>query len=144
MTTDTDSSTHRVPTSDDLEVSTYLEIAREKAGDAPSDASGPELPAPPDAVVVIDFGSQLSMLIARRVRECNVYCELVPYTASWEQVAKLRPKGFILSGGPASVYEPDAPTIPSWVFESQQPVLGICYGMQALVHELGGKVAPSQ
>jgi GMP synthase (glutamine-hydrolysing) len=139
-----DPATHRVPTSDDLEVSTYLEIAREKAGDAPAGEAVPELRTPPDAVVVIDFGSQFSMLIARRVREANVYCELVPYTASWEQVARLRPKGFILSGGPASVYEPDAPTIPSYVFEAERPVLGICYGMQALAHELGGRVAPSE
>ena len=137
-----DPSTHRVPTSDDLEVSTYLEIAREKGGDAPSPESVPQIGAPPDTVVVVDFGSQYSMLIARRVRECNVYCELVPYTASWEQVAKLRPKGFILSGGPASVYEPGAPSIPPYVFEAERPVLGICYGMQALAHELGGKVAP--
>jgi GMP synthase (glutamine-hydrolysing) len=138
-----DPSTHRVPTSDDLEVSTYLEIAREKAGDAPDGGAVPELVTPPDTVVVVDFGSQYSMLIARRVRECNVYCEIVPYTATWEQVAKLRPKGFILSGGPASVYDPGAPTIPSYVFEAESPVLGICYGMQALAHELGGKVAPS-
>lgn len=136
-------STHRVPTSGDLEVSTYLEIAREKAGESPDLEVAPDLPQPPDTVVVIDFGSQFSMLIARRVRECNVYCELVPYTASWEQVAKLRPKGFILSGGPASVYDDGAPMIPPWVFEAERPVLGICYGMQALAHELGGKVAPS-
>jgi GMP synthase (glutamine-hydrolysing) len=144
MPPEPDPSTHRVPTSDDLEVSTYLEIAREKAGDAPSfERPIPEIPSPPDTVVVIDFGSQFSMLIARRVRECNVYCELVPYTAPWEEVAKLRPKGFILSGGPASVYEPNAPRVPNWVFESERPVLGICYGMQALAHELGGRVAPA-
>src|SRR5215213_3350542 len=117
MTAEAGSTTHRVPTSDDLEVSTYLEIAREHAGESPSDEALPEIPTPPDAVVVVDFGSQFSMLISRRVRECNVYCELVPYTASWEQVAKLRPKGFILSGGPASVYEEGAPAIPAWVFE---------------------------
>jgi len=139
-----DPATHRVPTSDDLEVSTYLEIARENAGDRPSGEAVPQLRTPPDAIVVIDFGSQFSMLIARRVREANVYCELVPYTASWEQVAKLRPKGFILSGGPASVYEPDAPTVPPYIFEAETPVLGICYGMQALAHELGGRVAPSE
>ncbi|MGH2601000.1 MAG: glutamine-hydrolyzing GMP synthase [Dehalococcoidia bacterium] len=120
-----------------------MEIAREKAGDAPAAGDGPERPAPPDTVVVVDFGAQYSMLIARRVRECNVYCEVVPYTASWEQVARLHPKGFILSGGPASVYDPDAPAIPSYVFEAERPILGICYGMQALAHELGGKVAPS-
>jgi len=143
MSVVSDPATHRVPTSDDLEVSPYLEIAREKAGDAPSADVAPQYPPPPDAVVVVDFGSQFSMLIARRVRECNVYCEVVPYTAPWEQVAKLRPKGFILSGGPASVYERDAPTIPAYVFEAERPVLGICYGMQALAHALGGHVAPS-
>ncbi len=133
---------HRVRTSDDLEVSTYLEIAREKSGEAPA-ATPPPLPAPPEAVVVIDFGSQYSMLIARRIRECRVYCELVPHTATWEQVEKLHPRGVVLSGGPASVYDLDAPMAPAWVFERGLPVLGICYGMQLLAHQLGGKVAPS-
>ncbi|HLE79979.1 MAG TPA: glutamine-hydrolyzing GMP synthase, partial [Dehalococcoidia bacterium] len=82
------------------------------------------------------------MLIARRVRECRVYCELLPYDAPWEKVAGLNPKGFILSGSPASVYDPGAPMIPAYVLESRLPVLGICYGMQALTHQLGGKVAP--
>jgi GMP synthase (glutamine-hydrolysing) len=138
------SSVRHAASTDDLEVSTYLEIAREKTGDAPSAEAVPQIPTLPDAVVVVDFGAQYSMLIARRVRECNVYCEVAPYTASWEQIARLRPKGFILSGGPASVYEPDAPAIPDWVFEAERPVLGICYGMQALAHELGGRVAPSE
>ena len=81
------------------------------------------------------------MLIARRVRECNVYCEILPYDAPPEQVAKLNPKGFILSGGPASVYEADAPMAPAYIYESKVPVLGICYGMQALTHQLGGRVS---
>jgi GMP synthase (glutamine-hydrolysing) len=132
----------RVPTSDDLEVSTYLEIARGKEGEGP--VPPPEAPAPPEAVAVIDFGSQYSMLIARRVRECHVFCELVPHDASWEQVARLQPRGFILSGGPASVYEEGAPMAPTYVFESGLPVLGICYGMQLLAHQLGGRVAPGQ
>ena len=132
---------HRVRTSDDLEVSTYLEIAREKSGEAPSEA--PPAPAQPEAVVVIDFGSQYSMLIARRIREAHVYCELVPHTAAWEQVEKLRPRGVVLSGGPASVYDIDAPLAPAWVFEQGLPVLGICYGMQLLAHQLGGRVAPA-
>ncbi|MCJ7511329.1 MAG: glutamine-hydrolyzing GMP synthase [Dehalococcoidia bacterium] len=84
------------------------------------------------------------MLIARRVRECNVYCELLPYNAPWEQIERLQPKGFILSGGPASVYEKNAPQAPSHVLESGLPVLGICYGMQALVHQLGGRVAAGE
>ena len=96
-----------------------------------------------ETVVVIDFGSQYSMLIARRVRESSVYCEIIPHTADWDSVARLNPKGVILSGGPASVYEPGAPLAPSWVYDSGLPVLGICYGMQAMAHQLGGKVAPT-
>ena len=90
---------------------------------------------------MLDFGSQYSMLIARRVRECHVYCEILPYNAPAEQVAKLNPRGFILSGGPASVYEPSAPMAPAYIYESGVPILGICYGMQALTHQLGGKVS---
>ena len=135
------SATHRVATSDDLEVSAYLEIAREKGGQqALSD-----LPQPlrHEAVVIVDFGSQYSRLIARRVRESKVYCEIVQHDAPWDAVAGLNVKGIILSGGPASVYDDDAPLAPSWVYDRNIPVLGICYGMQAMVHQLGGKVAPS-
>ena len=132
----------RVSASGDVEVSTYLEIAREKSGEAAADQS-PALPPQPEAVIVIDFGSQYSMLIARRIRECRVYCELVPHTTPWADIEKLKPRGVILSGGPASVYDIDAPTIPAWVFEQNLPVLGICYGMQALALQLGGRVAPS-
>ncbi|MCY4529622.1 MAG: glutamine-hydrolyzing GMP synthase [Chloroflexi bacterium] len=96
-----------------------------------------------ESVLVIDFGSQYSRLIARRVREANVYCELIEHTAEWDEVRHLNPKGVILSGGPASVYETGAPLAPSWVFDRDLPVLGICYGMQALVHQLGGQVEPS-
>ncbi len=96
-----------------------------------------------DSLVVLDFGSQTSQLIARRVRECQVYCELLPWNASAEQVLRLQPKGFILSGGPASVYEEGAPRIPDYVFQSGLPILGICYGMQALAYQLGGKVNPA-
>ena len=95
-----------------------------------------------EAVIIIDFGSQYSQLIARRVREMKVYCEMVPHDVSWERVAPLNPLGVIMSGGPASVYEPGAPLAPSWVYEKKLPVLGICYGMQVLTHQLGGKVAP--
>jgi GMP synthase (glutamine-hydrolysing) len=138
----TDEPSRRIRTSDDIEVSTYLEIAREKVGELPSEETPAVAPARPEAVVVLDFGSQYSMLIARRVRECRVYCELLPHDAPWEQVERLEPKGFILSGGPASVYAPNAPLAPPYVFESGLPVLGICYGMQALAHQLGGRVAP--
>lgn len=91
-------------------------------------------------IVVLDFGSQYSQLITRRVREAGVYSELLPFDAPWSQVAQLDPGGVILSGGPASVYEDDAPKLPDWLWESKLPVLGICYGMQLLANELGGKV----
>ena len=95
---------------------------------------------PREAVVILDFGSQYSLLIARRVRECGVYCELLPHDAPLGRVAELNPKGFILSGGPNSVYDEDAPIAPAYVYESELPVLGICYGMQLLAHQLGGSV----
>ena len=133
----------RVAATDDLEVSTYLEIAGSKVGQAetPHPDAQAERAHQPETVVVLDFGSQYSMLIARRVRECHVYCEILPYNAPAEQVAKLNPRGFILSGGPASVYEPSAPMAPAYIYESGVPILGICYGMQALTHQLGGKVS---
>ena len=128
----------RVATSDDVEVSAYLEIAKEKRGQQPLPEEADE--AQGEAIVIVNFGSQYSRLIARRVRECKVYCTLVPHTAIWEDVASLSPKGVILSGGPASVYDADAPLAPAWVYDKGLPVLGICYGMQALVHQLGGRV----
>jgi len=96
------------------------------------------------ALAILDFGSQYSQLIARKVRECQVYCELFPWDAAPERVLALKPGGFILSGGPSSVYDPSAPFIPPYVLESGLPVLGICYGMQALTHALGGRVAAAQ
>ncbi len=96
-----------------------------------------------DAIAVLDFGSQYSQLIARRVREAHVYCELFPWDAPREKVMALQPRGFILSGGPNSVYDASAPALPGYVLESGLPVLGICYGMQLLAHALGGRVAPS-
>jgi len=93
-----------------------------------------------DTVVVVDFGSQTAQLIVRRVRELNVYSELMPHDAPWEKVAALNPKGIILSGGPKSVYAPGAPQLPAWLLEHDLPILGICYGMQALMHRLGGDV----
>ncbi len=96
-----------------------------------------------EAIAVIDFGSQYSQLIARRVRECNVYCELLPYYVDAERLQRLNPRGFILSGGPNSVYDPGAPQLSSHILESGKPILAICYGMQLLAHQLGGQVAPS-
>ncbi|MFU8827795.1 MAG: glutamine amidotransferase-related protein, partial [Brevefilum sp.] len=96
-----------------------------------------------DTIVILDFGSQYSQLIARRVREAQVYAELLPWDAPHAEVLGLEPKGFILSGGPASVYAPGAPYLPGYVITAGVPILGICYGMQALVHALGGKVAPA-
>jgi GMP synthase (glutamine-hydrolysing) len=97
-----------------------------------------------DSIAILDFGSQYSQLIARRVRESHVYCELFPHYAPQTDVLAANPKGFILSGGPASVYEKDAPQIPDYVLKSGLPILGICYGMQALTHALGGRVASAQ
>ncbi|MFA5316502.1 MAG: glutamine-hydrolyzing GMP synthase [Dehalococcoidales bacterium] len=133
---------HRISTSDDIEVSTYLEIAK-GVGEHPTESSAPELPsaAEREAIIIIDFGSQYSMLIARRIRECQVYCELVPHDTPWEKIAPLNPRGFILSGGPASVNEHGAPLAPAYIYESHLPVLGICYGMQLITQQLGGKVA---
>jgi GMP synthase (glutamine-hydrolysing) len=96
-----------------------------------------------DAIAVLDFGSQYAQLIVRRIREAGVYAELFPWDADPAEVLALRPKGFVLSGGPASVYEPGAPSLPPYVLESGRPVLGICYGMQLLAHALGGRVAPA-
>lgn len=94
-----------------------------------------------DSIAILDFGSQYAQLIARRVREVQVYSELFPWNAPADRVLGIKPKGFILSGGPASVYEPGAPQLPSYILESKLPILGICYGMQLLAYSLGGKVA---
>ena len=96
-----------------------------------------------DTIIVLDYGSQYTQLITRRVREANVYCELFSWRAPAADVMALRPKGFILSGGPNSVYDPGAPLLPDYVLDSGLPVLGICYGMQLLSHRLGGRVAGS-
>ena len=96
-----------------------------------------------DTIIILDFGSQYSQLIARRVREAQVYAELLPWDAPEAEVLAHDPKGFILSGGPRSIYEPDTPFLPAYVIATGLPILGICYGMQALVDALGGKVAPA-
>ncbi len=94
-----------------------------------------------ETVVVLDFGSQFTRLIARRIRECRVYCELLPPSTPWSEIVARRPKGVVLSGGPASVYDPGAPQAPPELWESGIPVLGICYGMGLLAHGFGGETA---
>lgn len=115
--------------------------------EADVEAAASAAPNPPRAVhetvVVLDFGSQYSRLIARRIREANVYCEVLPHDANWERLSGLSPKGFVLSGGPASVYDKDAPRCASEVFTSGLPVLAICYGMQLMALDLDARVAPS-
>jgi len=130
---------HRIAASDDIEVSTYLGLAKELRGEQP--VVEPKLPpSERETIIVLDFGSQYSMLIARRVRECHVYCELVPHDTPWEKIASLNPRGFILSGGPASVYDSGAPLPLPYIYESRLPVMGICYGTFAIAYQLGGQV----
>ena len=93
-----------------------------------------------DKIVVLDFGSQYSHLICRRIREFSVYAELVPYDISFEELQKLNPKGIIFSGGPSSVYSSDAPIPENKIFDMNLPLLGICYGHQLIVNKYGGKV----
>jgi GMP synthase (glutamine-hydrolysing) len=96
-----------------------------------------------EKILILDFGSQYTQLIARRVRECRVYCEIVPFNIGLEKIKENRPKGIILSGSPSSVYMPDAPLIDKKVLELGIPTLGICYGMQLMTHLLGGVVSKS-
>ena len=94
-------------------------------------------------ILVIDFGGQYNQLIARRVRDLNVYCEVVPYTKALEEIKAKSPDGVIFTGGPNSVYAEDAPKIEKEVFELGIPILGLCYGMQLMAHSLGGEVKES-
>ncbi len=91
-------------------------------------------------IIVLDFGGQYNQLVARRVRECNVYCEIYSYRTELEKIKEMNPKGIILTGGPNSCYEPDSPTYKKELFELGIPVLGLCYGAQLMQHVLGGKV----
>src|SRR5258706_13540018 len=93
-----------------------------------------------DTVLIIDFGSQVTQLIARRVREAGVYSEIVPFNLADKALERVKPRAVILSGSPASVTEMGTPRTPDWVFESGLPVLGICYGEQTMVAQLGGEV----
>jgi GMP synthase (glutamine-hydrolysing) len=129
---------HRVLAPDDAEVEVYLEQALH--------APPPERPAAttePETVIVLDFGSQFAQLIARRIRELNVYSELLPHDTPWAEIERRAPKAIILSGGPSSVYDTDAPKADPAIWSGRIPVLGICYGLQLMAHELGGEVAPS-
>lgn len=97
-----------------------------------------------DKILILDFGSQTTQLIARRVRECRVYCEILPCHSPMRAIREFNPKGIILSGGPASVYDRDAPLLDQEILALERPLLGICYGMQVLTHLLGGKVAAAR
>ena len=118
------------------EASSATEIADQATVDV-------EAPAAVDEVVVLDYGGQYSQVIARRIRECGVFSELLPHHVGPDEVARRRPKGLILSGGPASVYADGAPALDPRLLELGIPVLGICYGMQLLAHALGGRVKPA-
>src|SRR5881628_2022871 len=113
------------------EATAAVEVVEESALDI-------HAPQKVDEVVVLDYGGQYSQLIARRVRECGVFSELLPHHVGAEEVARRKPKGLILSGGPASVYAPGAPALDPALLELGIPVLGICYGMQLLAQALGG------
>jgi GMP synthase (glutamine-hydrolysing) len=130
----------RVSTSGDIEVGTYLEIAQKK----PPKGKHELVPVRTETIAILDFGSQYSRLIARRIREANVYCEIIPWNAPPDILNEQDVKGIVLSGGPNSVYEKGAPLAPAWVYDAGVPVLGICYGMQLLAQQLGGKVMPGQ
>lgn len=93
-----------------------------------------------DSILIVDFGSQVTQLIARRVREAGVYSEIAPFTTAAEAFARMQPKGIILSGSPASVLDEGSPRVPQVIFDSGLPVLGICYGEQVMMHQLGGEV----
>ncbi len=114
------------------------------AATAPSPQAPTGLAAAREEVVVLDYGGQYSQLIARRIRDCGVFSELLPHHVGLEEVVKRKPRGIILSGGPASVYASGAPRLERELLDLGVPVLGICYGMQLIVHELGGRVEQAE
>ncbi|MBA2719568.1 MAG: glutamine-hydrolyzing GMP synthase [Chloroflexi bacterium] len=133
---------HRVLAPDDAEVEAYLETALNAAAPTRSADDRPDA-AEPDSVIVLDFGSQFAQLIARRVRELNVYSELIPHDTPWAEIERRNPKAIILSGGPMSVYDEGAPKPDGAIWSGRIPVLGICYGAQLMALELGGDVLPA-
>ncbi|MGH2418169.1 MAG: glutamine amidotransferase-related protein, partial [Candidatus Limnocylindria bacterium] len=131
---------HRVLAPDDAEVEAYLEQALHAP---PPQRIETEAAEHPDTVVILDFGSQFAQLIARRVRELNVYSELLPHDTPMAELERRGVRAVILSGGPSSVYDADAPRADPALWSGRIPVLGICYGLQLMAHELGGEVVPS-
>jgi GMP synthase (glutamine-hydrolysing) len=133
---------HRVLAPDDAEVEAYLEVALDAP--PPSRPANDEPAAKPDSVIVLDFGGQTAQLIARRVRELNVYSELLPFDTPWSEIERRQPRAVILSGGPMSVYEEGSPHPDPQIWaDAGVPVLGICYGVQLMAFHMGGKVEPA-
>ena len=132
---------HRVLAPDDAEVEAYLEQALHAP---PPQRVETEAPEQPETVAVLDFGSQFAQLIARRVRELNVYSELLPHDTPMAELERRGVRAVILSGGPSSVYDENAPKADPALWSGRIPVLGICYGVQLMAHELGGEVVPTQ
>src|SRR5271156_5313547 len=106
----------------------------------PAAESEPTVASAHDKILIVDFGSQVTQLIARRIREEKVYCEIVPFQKAEQAFREMKPKAVILSGGPSSVLDQDAPLAPAAIYQAGVPVLGICYGEQAMAQQLGGKV----
>jgi GMP synthase (glutamine-hydrolysing) len=131
---------HRILAPDDAEVEAYLKQALHAP---PPQRVEPGATDRPDTVIVLDFGSQYAQLITRRVRELNVYSELLPHDTPMAELERRGAKAVILSGGPASVYDDDAPRADAALWSGRIPVLGICYGLQLMAHELGGEVVPA-